>query len=141
MAKKKTSTKKKTGPKGPQKRPKTAQDFEDFEELCRMQCTSNEICGFFRINTDTLAKKIENHYKTNASEKIKELRASGLATLRRLLWDKAKAGDGHTQRWLSRQYLGMTDKVEIDEKKLVDSKSGEVLPPAERLKLIHGSKA
>lgn len=147
MAKKASLTKKakakakpkKSGPKGPRKRPKSDQDFEDFESLAAMQCTLTEICGFFKITMETLIQRIRDRYPDDDfSAKYHEFRAEGKASLRRVMWDKAMRGDGMTQRWLSRQYLGMSDKVEVDDKRKADDK-GKVLEPAERLKLIHGA--
>lgn len=149
MAKKKASSKKakskakpkKSGPKGPRKRPLSAQDFEDFESLATMQCTQAEICGFFKCNHDTLMQRIRDHYEADFSDKYQELRAEGKSSLRRVMWNKALGGDGQTQRWLSRQYLGMSDKVEVDDKRRTDEdEKGKVLEPAERLKLIHGDR-
>lgn len=130
---------KKSGPKGPRKRPLSDQDFEDFESLATMQCTLAEICGFFKCNLDTLMQRIRDHYTADFSTKYQEFRAGGKASLRRVMWDKALGGDGQTQRWLSRQYLGMSDKVEVDDKRTTDE-TGLVLGPAERLKLIHGER-
>ena len=149
MAKRKSSSTKKAkpkakakkyGPKGPTKRPKTEQDFEDFESLAAMQCTLTEICGFFKITLETLIQRIRDQYsEEDYSAKYHEFRAQGKASLRRVMWEKAMNGDGQTQRWLSRQYLGMSDKVELDDKRTTDDK-GNILEPAERLKLIHGER-
>ena len=141
IKKSKAKTKpKKSGPKGPMKRPKTEQDFEDFESLAAMQCTLTEICGFFKISMETLIQRIRDQYAADDfSAKYHEFRAQGKASLRRVMWDKAMNGDGQTQRWLSRQYLGMSDKVEFDDKRqTTEDDKGKVLEPAERLKLIHG---
>ncbi len=138
-AKAKAKPKKKSGPKGPRKRPLSDQDFEDFHKLSEMQCTLDEICGFFKCGLDTLISRVTGHYGGDFSSIYQEFRAEGKASLRRVMWDKAMKGDGFTQRWLSRQYLGMSDKVEVDDKRQTTEDQNKVLEPAERLKLIHGA--
>jgi hypothetical protein len=86
-------------------------------------------------------QRIKDHYDADFSSKYQEFRAEGKASLRRVMWHKAIIGnDGQTQRWLSRQYLGMSDKVEVDDKRSSAEDEKKVLQPAERLKLIHGDR-
>jgi hypothetical protein len=146
MAKKKTSSKKKskptaqkkTGPKGPRKRPISDQDFIDFESLCEIQCTVHEICSIFKCSDETLIERIQERYNNNFSAIYNGFRAGGKESLRRMMWKKALEGDGQTQRWLSRQYLGMSDKIEVNDQRASEESGTIILEPAERLKRIHG---
>lgn len=145
---KKKAVKKKTtktsglrfGPKGPRKRPISEQDFEDFESLARMQCTLGEICGFFKCSLETLQNRLRNHYDRNDYSTIyNDLRAEGMSSLRRAMFEQALKGDSQMMRWLSRQYLNMSDKVILSNGNSQPD-DNRILEPAERLKLIHGEK-
>jgi hypothetical protein len=73
-------------------------------ELAKIQCTMIEIAAVCKCSVDTL----ENRF----SDVIKRGKEEGKTSLRRHLWKMVEAGNTGVAIWLSKQYLGMSDKVE-----------------------------
>ena len=87
-------------------------DFRDFEKCCQMQCTQEEIAGWFEIDEETLVKRVTEHYNKTFSEVYKKYSAGGKCSLRRRQFRRAANGDRVMMIWLGKQYLGQSDKVE-----------------------------
>ena len=49
-------------------RPRKQIDKKQFENLCGLQCTLEEICGWFDVCTDTLETWCKREYKKNFYE-------------------------------------------------------------------------
>lgn len=82
-----------------------------FEDLCKIMCTENEICSFFHIAHDTLNNWTKIEYGETAERTIKKLGDGGRMSLRRIQWKHAESNPTMAI-WLGKQYLGQTDKVE-----------------------------
>tara|TARA_R100000789_G_C2989937_1_gene145820 strand:+ start:681 stop:992 length:312 start_codon:yes stop_codon:yes gene_type:complete len=80
-------------------------DVEQVEKLASFGCSNTEIASFFGCSKDLISKS----YSTN----IAKGKDKGKIRLRQLLWKSAERGNVAMQIWLSKQYLGMTDKQEI----------------------------
>lgn len=93
-------------------RPRKEIDQKQFENLCALQCTLEEICGFFDVCTDTLESWCKRTYKENFSEVFAKKRGIGRISLRRNQWQLA-AKNASMAIWLGKQYLGQRDTVEI----------------------------
>lgn len=93
-------------------RPRKEIDQKQFENLCALQCTLDEICGFFDVCTDTLESWCKRTYKENFSEVFAKKRGIGRISLRRNQWQLA-AKNASMAIWLGKQYLGQCDTVEI----------------------------
>ena len=87
-------------------------DFEDFEKCCQMQCTKEEIAGWFEIDEDTLDKRVTEHYNLPYSAVYKKYSANGKCSLRRRQFRRASNGDRVMMIWLGKQYLGQSEKIE-----------------------------
>lgn len=87
-------------------------DFADFEKCCQMQCTQEEIAGWFEIDEETLVTRVTEHYKRSFSEVYKKYSANGKCSLRRRQFRRAANGDRVMMIWLGKQYLGQSDKIE-----------------------------
>ena len=85
--------------------------LEDVEKLATMQCTREEIANFCGVSVSTL--------KRNFDPPIKRGWDKGKRSLRRAMFDKAMRGNTTMLIWLSKNYLGMKDKVETSEEKEV----------------------
>ena len=109
------------GKRGPQKgnggAPRKEIDFEQFEELCKIQCVKCEIAAVFKMKEETLQARVKEHYGETFSCIYKELSKGGLSSLRRAQWSKG-VNEKNTAMliWLGKQYLGQTDKVEKTDK-------------------------
>ena len=100
-------------------------DIKQFEALCAIQCTQEEICSVLGCNTDTLNSWCKSRYKVNFSEIFKEKRLGGKASLRRMQWKLAEK-NATMGIWLGKQYLGQTDKM-------VDNDANEAINNAKEI--------
>ncbi len=81
-------------------------DDEQLMKLAAMHCSVGEIAAFFDVSRDT----IERRY----AAEISKGREMGKSKLRRLQWQSAEKGNVVMQIFLGKQYLGQSDKVELD---------------------------
>lgn len=88
--------------------PKFVIDYAMTEKLSKMQCTIKEIAAVLGCCEDTLMrdKKFSDLHKKGLE--------NGKASLRRLQWKSAEAGNVTSQIWLGKQYLGQRDKEDVD---------------------------
>lgn len=93
-------------------RPRKEINQKQFESLCAIQCTEEEIAAVLDVNTDTLEKWVKKTYNGRRfSEVFNEKRAGGKASLRRNQW-KLSETNPTMAIWLGKQYLDQTDKRE-----------------------------
>lgn len=95
-------------------------DQKQFENLCALQCTEEEICGWFGITDKTLARWCRETYNKRFSEVFREKRSGGKISLRRSQFRLAEK-NATMAIWLGKQYLGQKDTVDEEnaaEKKL-----------------------
>lgn len=104
MARKKTNN--------PVGRPATPIDKNQFESLCNLQCTLEEIAGFFKCCDDTINNWCKATYGDNFSGVYKIYSQNGKISLRREQFKVAQKGNASMLIWLGKQYLGQSDKVE-----------------------------
>ena len=91
-------------------RPKIIVDIEILKNLASIGCPDYEIASVLNVSARTL--------KRNYADIIEQFREKGKASLRKKMWDKAvKKDNTNMQIWLSKNYLGMKDKVETSEEK------------------------
>jgi len=94
-------------------RPKIEIDVKDFEKLCGMMCTEEEIAGFFNCSVDTIEKFCKREYKTTFTDIYKTLSTKGKIALRR---NQFRLSETNTSMaiWLGKQYLGQKEITDID---------------------------
>lgn len=93
-------------------RPKIEIDKQNFESLCAIQCTLDEIAGFFRCSEDTIERWCKREYKQGFAEVFRQKRSGGRISLRRFQFRQAETNPTMAI-WLGKQYLGQTDKQEV----------------------------
>lgn len=89
-------------------RPKGEIDYDQFEALCAMQCTQDELCGWFSIDEDTLNKRLVEKYGGVFSEIYPRFAAEGRMSLRRQVWldaDPLHGDNSITRRYLYQKHL------------------------------------
>lgn len=92
-------------------------DQTEFEKLCALQCTLDEIADFFDCSEDTVERWVRRTYKdengrpAKFAEVFRQKRARGKISLRRYQWQSAKKSVT-MQIWLGKQYLGQRDLPE-----------------------------
>lgn len=92
-------------------RPRKEIDQKQFEGLCALQCTKEEICGFLEITDKTLENWCKRTYNAGFSETFREKRGKGKVSLRRAQFQLAQK-NANMAIWLGKQYLGQKDKIE-----------------------------
>lgn len=93
-------------------RPRKEIDQKQFENLCGLHCTKQEICDWFNCQDDTLERWCKRTYKKGFSEVYKQKRTNGNLSLRRKQMEVAMNGNVAMLIFLGKNYLGQTDKVE-----------------------------
>ena len=86
-------------------RPKAEVDVEILKNLASIGCPTYEIASVMNVSARTL--------KRNFAEIIDQYKERGKASLRKKMFDKAvKKDNTMMQIFLSKNYLGMSDKVQ-----------------------------
>lgn len=89
-------------------RPLKEIDRKQFENLCGLQCTKEEICAFFDITDKTLESWCKRTYECGFSEIFKQKRGIGKISLRRHQFRLAE-NNANMAIWLGKQYLEQSD--------------------------------
>lgn len=93
-------------------RPRKEIDREQFEKLCNIQCTQEEIAGWFHCSPDTIERWCERELGKGFAECYKEYSANGKISLRRTQFRLAEKSYAMAI-WLGKQYLGQREHVEV----------------------------
>lgn len=94
-------------------RPRKQIDQKQFENLCALQCTLEEISGFFGCCEDTIETWCKRTYKKDFSEVFRQKRGKGKIALRRAQFRLAEK-KAAMAIFLGKQYLGQSDKVTVE---------------------------
>ena len=117
-------------------RPPKEFDQKNFESLCQIQCTEEEICQFFSCSEKTLNKWCREKYCANFSQVFREKRGVGKISLRRAQYQAALNGNASLLIWLGKQYLGQRENTGTDEKNEIE----DLTPVSEMLNLDDGDQ-
>ena len=92
-------------------RPRKEIDQKQFENLCGLQCTQEEICGFFDVCEDTLCTWCKRTYNQSFSEVFAKKRGQGKISLRRNQW-RLSEKNAAMAIFLGKNFLGQTDRID-----------------------------
>jgi len=95
-------------------RPEKSVDYKILAELCHIQCTGLECASVLGMDYASLERHVRKETGKTFSEYWEEKAAGGRKSLRRKQWDVAQSGDKTLLIWLGKQYLGQTDKRQIE---------------------------
>lgn len=90
-------------------RPIKVIDQTQFEKLCSILCTLDDIAGFFDCSVDTIENWCKKTYKETFSDVYKKKSAAGRVSLRRKQFEIAMSGNTTMLVWLGKQQLGQRD--------------------------------
>jgi DNA-directed RNA polymerase specialized sigma subunit len=93
-------------------RPKKEISQKQFEEMCKVQCTENEICAILGIGIDKLLSWCLETYDDTFSNVYKKFSENGKMSLRRAQMRLAQT-NASMAIWLGKNMLGQTDKVDV----------------------------
>ena len=100
-------------------RPKTQISMDNFKKLCGMQCTLDEIAGFFDCSPDTIENWCKATFKARFSDIYKKFSQHGKVSLRRNQFKLAEK-NANMAIWLGKQYLGQRDNIDVVTSKMED---------------------
>lgn len=86
-------------------------DRDQFEKLCSILCSEEEICGFFNISHDTLWRWCKQEYDMTFDEVAKSKGSLGKISLRRSQFKMAETNPSMAI-WLGKQYLNQKEYIE-----------------------------
>ena len=89
-------------------RPKKEINKDEFEKLCSIMCTEEEICSWFNISDKTLTRWCKETYDMSFSDAFKVYSANGIISLRRTQFKLAEKSYAMAI-FLGKQYLGQKD--------------------------------
>jgi hypothetical protein len=89
-------------------RPRIEIDYKQVEQLAAMQCTDEEIAAVLGVERNTIRRRKKDDEQFCSAYKKGQER--GKASLRRMQFKAAEAGNATMLIWLGKQYLGQSDK-------------------------------
>lgn len=101
----------KRGPKATKWEPKS---WEEFDKLCAIQCTTEELSAWYDVSIDTIERAIKRVHKKGFAEYYARKRKNGFISIRRVTFQKAQAGDKTALLLFWKQYLGYVDKKIVE---------------------------
>ena len=86
---------------------------EEFEKLCQLQCTQEDICNFFNVSVETLRTWCKKTYGCTFKEIFSQKREGGRVSLRATQFRLAQNSPAMAI-WLGKQYLEQRDVKAIE---------------------------
>ena len=86
----------------------TNRDFEQFEALCKIQCSKADICAVMDVSEKTLDRLVKEKYRQTFEEMQTHFRAYGRASLLRSQFKLAERNPSMAI-WLGKHYLDQQD--------------------------------
>ena len=99
-------------------RPRKVINQKQFESLCAIQCTEEEICNVLDVSEKTLISWCNEVYGESFSKVFRQKRDLGKTSLRRNQWKQAEKGNTTMLIWLGKQILKQSESPTQDEIKL-----------------------
>jgi len=93
-------------------RPRIELDKSQFEKLCAIQCTLEEISGFFSCSEDTVERWCKRELKMSFADAFKKYSVGGRISLRRNQF-KLSEHNASMAIFLGKQYLGHRDQQDV----------------------------
>lgn len=87
--------------------------WEEFDKLCAMQCTREEIAAWFGISKQALIRACHTNFGMTFKELHAQKRMKGRISVRRKQFQLAMEGNPTMLIWLGKQYLGQRDNMEL----------------------------
>lgn len=90
-------------------RPRKEINQDQFEKLCGIQCTLEEIANIMDCSADTVERWCKRTYDLGFADAYKKYSSDGKASLRRIQFRLAEKSAAMAI-WLGKQYLGQRDR-------------------------------
>ena len=102
-------------------RPKSIFNERELKYLISIQCTLDEIAGFFQMHKDVLRKKVQEEYEISWAEFYERNSQGVKVALRRRQVQSAMEGDTQMLKFLGKNLLGQKEKIDFDGEVKVNS--------------------
>jgi len=107
-------------------RPKIEINWEEFDKLCGLLCTLEDIAGYFNCSEDTIERRCKEELGETFAEDYKQRCSKGRVSIRRQQMRVAMDGNPAMLIWLGKQHLGQKEperdlnvrNVDIDDETL-----------------------
>lgn len=106
----------------PNGRPPKEIDWNEFEKLCELQCTQDEMADFLHVCGPTLSERVQKQYGEDYLTIYKRFSSTGKRSLRRNQFVMSKK-NASMAIWLGKQWLGQKEP---------ESEQKNTQPPMER---------
>ena len=93
-------------------RPRKEINWEEFDKLCGLHATQEEIANWFSVSVDTIDRAVKREHKVGFAEYYRQKATVGKISLRRKQFELAQSGDRTMLIWLGKQHLGQSEKME-----------------------------
>lgn len=100
-------------------RPRKEIEKEQFEKLCVILCTEEEIAAFFECSVDTIGRFCKREYGKTFAETYKTFESYGKISLRRSQFRLAEKSPAMAI-FLGKNYLGQRDDFEYQNNEAVE---------------------
>lgn len=106
-------------------RPRAEIKQDEFEKLCGLQCTKEEIADWFNVSEDTIERWCKRTYKKSFAVIFSQKRSKGRISLRRSQFKLAEKSAAMAI-FLGKNYLGQSDKQDININSIDETTRAEV---------------
>jgi hypothetical protein len=94
-------------------RPPIPIDWDKVRELAELQVDGNDIAAFMGINENTFYAACRRVHKMSWEDWAAPHRGRYLVAARKIIWERALAGNDRMLAMVARKYLGFKDEVEV----------------------------
>jgi hypothetical protein len=84
--------------------------WDEFDKLCALHCTLEEIAGFFNVAMSTVEARVQETYGVSFHERFKLKSSLGRVSLRRKQYERAMQGDKTMLKHLGEHWLDQRTK-------------------------------
>jgi AraC-like DNA-binding protein len=107
-------------------RPLIPIEWKEFDSLCALQCTLEEIAGFYHCSIDTIERRVNDEKGMTFAEYYQLKRGVGKVSLRRTQFRLAHTNPA-LSIWLGKQWLGQKDEQNIRTVQALDANDVQLL--------------
>jgi len=95
-------------------RPLIEIDWEKVDGMCGVRCTGEEIAGVLGFGYSTLVRAIRREFDMTFDEYYALKSQNGKVSIRRKQYQTAMNGNPYMLKWLGVNWLGQSDKQEVE---------------------------
>ena len=102
-------------------RPKSVFNWREFEFLCSIGCTLDELAGFFQMSKSAVQDRVKEEYGETFTERYEKLSQGIKISLRRRQIKSAMDGSDTMLKFLGKNVLGQKEQIDFEGEVKVNS--------------------